>query len=100
MHKSSFIFLFLLLSSPSFSQVKNVWALGDGEKVFRNDNTHPERKGNLVWDGERIRLKGLYNEVLAFQVIAETDLKGAQGIDVSVEAPIEKKSGKVIGGNT
>jgi hypothetical protein len=27
-----------------FSQVKKVWALGDGEKVFRNDDNHPDRE--------------------------------------------------------
>lgn len=96
------IILSLLLQLPviGFSQVKNVWALGDGEKVFRNEDNHPDKNGNFVWDGKTIRLKGLYNEVLAFQVIVEADKQGATAIELSVEAPVERLSNKVIGGNT
>src|ERR1700751_888301 len=47
-------------------QIKNVWALGDGEKVFRDDLNHPSKRGNLAWDGKAIHLTGLFNEVLAF----------------------------------
>ena len=81
-------------------QVKNVWALGDGEKVFRDDLNHPSKKGNLTWDGKTIHLKGLFNEVLAFQIIIETGNDSAKGIEVSVTNPTNKTSGKTIGGNT
>jgi hypothetical protein len=83
-----------------FAQVRNVWALEDGEKVFRNDDKHPNKNGNFIWDGQTIRLKGLYNEVLAFQVIVEVDKQGATAIELSLEAPVERVSQKVIGGNT
>jgi len=83
-----------------FAQVRAVWAVGDGEKVFRNDDRHPDKNGNFIWDGKTIRLTGLYNEVLAFQVIVETEKQGATAIELSVEAPIERQSLKVIGGNT
>ena len=83
-----------------FSQVRGVWALGDGEKVFRNDDRHPDKNGNYIWDGNTIRLAGLYNEVLAFQVIVEVEKQGATAIEISVEAPIERMSNKVIGGNS
>ncbi len=83
-----------------FSQVRNAWVLGDGEKVFRNEDHHPDKSGNFVWDGKTIRLKGLYNEVLAFQVIVEADKSGATALEISVEAPVERLSNKVIGGNT
>ena len=98
---SLFISILLILSiTQGKSQVIDAWALGDGEKIFRNDDQHPDRKTNNIWDGKTIRLKGLYNEVLAFQVIVEADLKGAEAIEVSVDSPVEKSSGKVIGGNT
>ena len=100
--KISFQLLFgiFLLPSVGIAQIKQIWALGDGEKVYRDDQDHPDKKGNYIWDGKTIHLKGLYNEVLAFQVIVETDLQGAKGIELSVDAPVNKPSGKIIGGNT
>ena len=90
----------LLLPSTGYGQVKTIWALGDGEKVFRDDLNHPDRKGNYTWDGKTIRLKGLYNEVIAFQVIVETDADSARSIVVAVDNPQHQASGKSIGGNT
>lgn len=83
-----------------FAQVKKVWALGDGEKVFREDIQHPDKNGNFIWDGKVIRLKGLYNETLAFQVIAENGTDTARNIELAVDVPVNKASGKTIGGNT
>ena len=95
------LFLFvLLLQQNSYAQIKNVWALGDGEKVFRNDHNHPDKNGNYIWDGKIIHLKGLFNEVLAFQVIAETGDSAVKGIELSVGALLNKPSGDVIGANT
>ena len=79
---------------------KKIWALGDGEKVFREDQDHPGKNGNFTWDGTTIHLKALYNEVLAFQIIVETGLPGAKSLELSVDAPLHKPSGKTIGGNT
>jgi len=65
--------LFLSFHSPQqHSQILSVWALGDGEKIFRDDVNHPDKKGNFIWDGKAIHLKGLYNEVLSFQVVIES----------------------------
>src|SRR4051812_19351592 len=97
----SILFLLLFFLPPrGWTQVINTWALGDGEKVFRDDKDHPSRKGNFIWDGKTIHLRGLYNEVLGFQVIVETGLSGAKGIELSVQAPVHKSSGSVIGGNS
>ncbi len=82
------------------SQITHVWALGDGEKVFRDEADHPDKNGNFIWDGKTIHLKGLYNEVLAFQVIIETGIQGAKGIELSLEAPMHKESRRMIGANT
>jgi hypothetical protein len=95
------VFLFMLfVLQDGMAQVRYVWALGDGEKVFRNENSHPDKYKNNVWDGKTIRLKGLYNEVLAFQVIVETGIQGARAVEINVDAPVEKVSSQVIGGNT
>ena len=90
----------LLFPDITFAQVNKVWALGDGEKVFRNDLRHPDRNGNLVWDGKSIQLKGLYNEVLAFQVIVENGADTARGVEIAVNLPVNKVSGKAIGGSS
>jgi hypothetical protein len=90
----------LLIPVTGFTQIKNIWALGDGEKVFRNDLEHPSKNGNLAWDGKVIRLKGLYNEVMAFQVIVETGDDSVKNVDLSLDLPVNKSSGKTIGGNT
>src|SRR5665647_486333 len=89
-----------ILPAIGFAQVKNVWALGDGEKVFRFDLEHPCKNGNFIWDGKTIHLKGLYNETLACQVIIETDTNGADGIEIAIDPPVNTATGKVIGGNT
>lgn len=90
----------ILSQQPTISQIKSAWALGDGEKVFRDDQDHPDKNGNFIWDGKTIHLKGLFNEVLAFQVIIETGAEGAKGIEVCADALFNKASGKIIGGNT
>jgi hypothetical protein len=97
-----FILLTIALLPPltGVSQIKEVWALGDGEKVYRNDLQHTDKNGNYTWHGDTIRIEGLYNEVLAFQVIVETGVDSVKGIDLAVADPVNKESGKVIGGNT
>jgi len=89
-----------LLPAIVFSQIKKVWALGDGEKIFRDDLSHPGRNGNFTWDGKTIRLTGLYNEVLALQIIVQTGEDSAKGVEVAVSDPVNRPSGKSIGANT
>lgn len=86
--------------NPLQAQIQTVWALGDGEKVLKENLNHQSRQGNLTWDGEQIRLKGLYNEILAFQVIAEIGIQGSEGIYLEVEYPVHRTSGAVIGGSS
>ena len=73
------------------SQVKYAWVLGDGEKVFREDTRHPDKNGNNIWDGKTIKLTGLYNEILAFQLIAEVDSAGATAVEVAVHVQLPKE---------
>jgi hypothetical protein len=94
------VLFMIAITEPAIAQVNAIWALGDGEKVFREDLNHFSKSGNYTWDGKKIHIKGLYNEVLAFQVIIESGNKGAEGISLTVECPVHKRSGKVIGGNS
>ncbi len=96
----TFLSVAIFLPAIGFSQIKKVWALGDGEKVFKYDRTHPDKNKNFIWDGYTIKLNGLYNEVLAFQVMVETDSVAVENIEVVVNMPVNKESGKIIGGNT
>ena len=92
MNKRYIIFYIMLgLLSAAVSgraAVTGVWAVGDGEKVYRYESGHPGRQGNLTWDGLAIELRGLYNEVLAFQVIVEADSLGAPLLIDSHSAPV------------
>jgi hypothetical protein len=91
--------VYILYVSMLNAKVISAWAVGDGEKIFKNDTDHPSKKKNSIWDGESIHLRGLYNEVLGFQIIVEVDSMGAKGLEVSMSPPIHKKSGNIIGGS-
>jgi hypothetical protein len=71
--------------------------VNDGEKIYRYQSDSPLKQKNSVWDGGTVRLKGLYNEVLAFQVIVEADSFGARAVEIMVEPPVHLGSGRVIG---
>jgi hypothetical protein len=81
------------------AQIAGVWAVGDGEKVFKYNTEHAAKESNSIWDGERIYLRVLYNEVLGFQVIVEVDSTGARGLQLSMNPPIHQPSDMMIGGS-
>jgi len=77
--------LIALLSVASASAgVQSIWAIHDGAKVERDDLSHPGERGNSVWDGKRIRLFGAKNEIIAFQVIVETDASGIAALSANL----------------
>src|SRR4051812_3099036 len=61
-----------------------IWAIGDGDKVDRDDLAHPGRRGNSVWDGTAVRLFGARNEIVAFQVIVEADGNGIRALSAAL----------------
>ncbi len=81
------------------AQIVDVWAIGDGEKIFKYDTGHLSKTENSIWDGKQISLRGLYNEVLGFQIIVEVDSTGADGLEISMSPPVHQKSGMIIGGS-
>lgn len=64
--------------------VASVWAVHDGEKIERDDTDSPHELANAAWDGSRIALFGARNEVIAFQVIVESDDGGTTGLGVKL----------------
>ena len=69
----------LSISSPT------IWAVNDGEKIDRDAVGHALAHGNSVWDGERIKLFGARNEVIAFQVIVEARENPIHALSVSFQ---------------
>ncbi len=76
----------LLFALPSQAGLRHLWAVDDGEKIRQDDLTSPLRTGpgNLVWDGQKVRLFSARNEVVACQLILEADDAGAPQVDVHV----------------
>ena len=99
--KTSILFFLLTLwmGLSLQAQGNTVWAVGDGEKIFRYNTDHFAKKSNSIWDGEKISLRGLYNEVLGFQIIVELDSLGTKTLEISMSPPLHKQSGKIIGGD-
>ena len=80
------------------ASVTGVWAVDDGQKIYRYQNDHVLRRGNSIWDGKSIRLEGFYNEILGFQIIIEADSFGAREVEVVIDPPLHAASGRRIGG--
>ena len=64
---------FLISAIPAKASVRSIWAVNDGEKVERDDLNNQNKQSNSVWDGEKIKVFGARNEIIAFQVIVEAD---------------------------
>ncbi len=89
--------LLLVMAINIQAEIIEVWAVGDGEKVFRFDTEHFSKDGNSIWDGTEVKLRGLYNEVLSFQLIVVTDSLGAQAVEVSISPPYNASTGSRMG---
>ncbi len=74
----------LLSAGPAAAGVAAVWAASDGEKVERDDLAHPLKARNAVWDGRTVRLAAARNEIVAFQVIVESDAAGIRALSASL----------------
>lgn len=82
--------------NSAFGEVHQLWAVGDGQKIDRLELNSPFSKSNSVWDGERIRIFAARNEIVAFQVIVESDERGIGSVDVSLSELRHEKSGSRI----
>src|SRR5205085_937349 len=61
-----------------------VWAVGDSDKIGRDDARSPLQRRNGVWDGHGIHIFGARNEVVAFQIILFGGATGARHVDVAL----------------
>ena len=76
--------------------VASVWAVSDGEKIGRDDLGHPGKAHNSSWTGQWVRLFGARNEVVAFQLIVESDQAGIDALRVRLPLLRDKRSGREI----
>lgn len=76
----------LILAFPitAFTQVKTIWAENDGEKIKQDDINNPLKAGNSVWDGSKISIFGAKNEIVAFQIIVEAGVSGANNVNLTI----------------
>ena len=72
-------------ASPT-TALRDIWAVDDGEKIFRDNISSSLKSGenNTVWDGRRVRLFAARNEVVAFQLILEAGGDGARQVNVTI----------------
>ena len=72
----------IFIASHAQAGVRRVWAVNDGEKIERDATDHPAAARNAAWDGRTIRLFGARNEIVAFQLIVESDARGVRALSV------------------
>jgi hypothetical protein len=75
---------FLCSNAGAEAAVQAVWAVHDGAGVERDDLDHPARRGNSVWNGTEISLIAARNEIVAFQVIVQSDADGIEALSVAL----------------
>lgn len=83
-HVAAIVAAAFTCAAPAAAGVRRVWAVNDGVKVERDARHHPASDGNSAWDGQRVRVFGARNEVIAFQVIVEADDAGIDRLGVSL----------------
>lgn len=93
--------IFLLLSNPGFSQIKRVWTVDDSEKIKKEDLNNPlaTDPSNSVWKNRSINVFGARNEMVAFQIIIQSDYKGAGNVNVVI-SDFKKGSSLIKGSET
>src|SRR5262249_31108076 len=74
----------------------SIWAVGDGEKIERDDLNSPLKRANSLWNGRVIKLFGARNEIIAFQLIVEAGDRGVQAMLVSLRELVYKNPGGKI----
>jgi hypothetical protein len=75
---------FLIFGTAAHASVRSIWAVNDGEKVEQDDLNNENKRSNSVWDGQRIKIFGARNEIIAFQVIVEADQAGVNQLNLTL----------------
>ncbi len=85
------------IKSLVFSRPIEIWANNGEDKVTRDELRAARGKDvtNSIWDGERIRLFGARNEVIAFNLIIEAPRRDLQDVHIIFDH-LENDSGQTI----
>ena len=67
-------------NTPGAAAKPTIWAVNDTEKVKRDDLNNSNKAGNSAWDGKTIKIFAARNEIVAFQVIVQTDGEPLTGL--------------------
>jgi hypothetical protein len=90
------LFCYLMCAPSGLCSVRTIWAVNDGEKVERDDLNNPNKRGNSAWDGQRVKIFGARNEIIAFQLVIEADQRGIERLSVALPQLVEKGSNEKI----
>src|ERR1043166_4398546 len=88
--RSLVILCYLLCAPVALCSVRTIWAVNDGEKVERDDLNNPNKRENSAWDGQRVKIFGARNEIIAFQLIVEADQNGIERLTVALPQLTQK----------
>ncbi|HJY28559.1 MAG TPA: hypothetical protein VJ306_11070, partial [Pyrinomonadaceae bacterium] len=81
---------YLAYTPIALSSIRTIWAVNDGEKIERDDLNNPNKRANSAWDGQKVKIFGARNEIIAFQVIVEADESGIERLTVALPQLIQK----------
>jgi hypothetical protein len=82
--------VFLLYPPCTHASIRHIWAVNDGEKIERDDLNNPNKQTNSAWDGSKVKIFGARNEIIAFQLIIETDKDGVERLSVTFPELVHK----------
>ena len=75
---------YVVCAQISLCSVRAIWAVNDGEKVERDDLRNPNKRGNSAWDGQKVKIFGARNEIIAFQLIVEAGQSGIEHLTAAL----------------
>src|ERR1041385_1905535 len=87
------LFCYVMFVPSALCSVRTILAVNDGEKVERDDLNNPNKRANSVWDGQKVKIFGARNEIIAFQLIIEADQDGINRLGVTIPQ-LAQKGGK------
>ena len=81
---------YVVCAQISLCSVRAIWAVNDGEKVERDDLRNPNKRGNSAWDGQKVKIFGARNEIIAFQLIVEAGQSGIEHLTVALPQLVQQ----------
>ena len=78
----------LLWTAPHLchGELAAMWAVGESTKIKADELNHALARGNAIYDGHKVALVGMRNEVVGFQLILVGGSQPTQGLAVRLSA--------------